>query len=205
MSAQLPETVRRIEDAATLIAAGNPNPTNEQVRLDIGGGSLSHIFPGISALGSRQREQSAEQTKPLPAELAHLFTGQLGLLLQAAVRLAEAETLAAREQAGADIVQADRERDETQAKVTTLESEQVLLREVVTECGRLLQYIRELGDEALPLCEQMARLTATAERLAVQLKETKAKLKGAREQSRTLHAELLTLAWAEPKDGKVTK
>lgn len=81
----------------------------------------------------------------------------------------------------------------------------MLLREVVAECDRLLQYIRELGDEALPLCEQMARLTATGEHLAAQLKETKAELKGAREENRTLHAELLTLAWAEPKDGKVTK
>lgn len=120
MSAQPPETVRRIEDASALIAAGNPNPTNEQVRQGIGGGSLSHIFPVMRVLGSRQREQSAGQTKPLPAELAQLFTGQLGLLLQAAVRQADAETLAAREQAGADIAQADRERDETQAKVNTL-------------------------------------------------------------------------------------
>ncbi|EBP7072552.1 hypothetical protein AB244_24320, partial [Salmonella enterica] len=41
-----PDTVRRIEDAAAaLIAAGNLNPTNEQVRQHLGGGSLSHISP----------------------------------------------------------------------------------------------------------------------------------------------------------------
>lgn len=43
-------TVRRIEDAAAaLIAAGTPNPTNEQVRQHLGGGSLSHISPVMRA------------------------------------------------------------------------------------------------------------------------------------------------------------
>ena len=46
MSTLSADTVRRIEDAAAaLIAAGNPNPTNEQVRAHLGGGSLSHISP----------------------------------------------------------------------------------------------------------------------------------------------------------------
>lgn len=48
--------------------------------------------------------------------------------------------------------------------------------------------------EALPLREQVARLTATGEHLATQLKETKVELKGAHEETRTLQAELLTLA-----------
>ena len=158
MSTLPPETVRRIEDAAAaLIAAGNPNPTNEQVRQHLGGGSLSHISPVMRAFRARQREQAAEQTTPLPAELAQLLTGQLGLLWQAAVRQADADTLAAREQADADIAQADRERDEALAKVTALESELAVLREVVAEHDRLLQDVRELRDEALPLREQVAR------------------------------------------------
>ncbi|EAX4766225.1 hypothetical protein J3738_003680 [Salmonella enterica] len=206
MSTLPPETVRRIEDAAAaLIAAGNPNPTNEQVRQHLGGGSLSHISPVMRAFRARQREQAAEQTTPLPAELAQLLTGQLGLLWQAAVRQADAETLAAREQADADIAQADRERDEALAKMTTLESELAVLREVVAERDRLLQDVRALRDEALPLREQVARLTAIGEHLTAQLKETKAELKGTREENRALQAELLTLAQAEPKGGKVTK
>lgn len=168
MSTLPPETFRRIEDAAAaLIAAGTPNPTNEQVRQHLGGGSLSHISPVMRAFRARQREQAAEQTTPLPAELAQLLTGQLGLLWQAAVRQADADTLAAREQADADIAQADRERD-----------------------------------EALPLREQVARLTATGEHLAAQMKETKAELQGAREENRALQAELLTLARS---DGKAKK
>lgn len=206
MTTLSPDTVRRIEDAAAaLIAAGNLNPTNEQVRQHLGGGSLSHISPVMRAFRARQREQAAEQTTPLPAELAQLLTGQLGLLWQAAVRQAGADTLAAREQADADIEQADRERDEALANVAALESELAVLREVVAERDRLLQEVRELRAEALPLREQVARLTATGEHLAAQLQDTKAELKGAREENRALQVELLNLARAEQKGGKVTK
>ncbi|EPN3328940.1 DNA-binding protein, partial [Escherichia coli] len=137
MTTLSPDTVRRIEDAAAaLIAAGTLNPTNEQVRQHLGGGSLSHISPVMRAFRARRREQASEQTTPLPPELAELLTGQLGLLWQAAVRQAEAGTLAAREQADADIEQADQERDEALASVATLESELAVLREVVAERDR---------------------------------------------------------------------
>lgn len=67
MTSLSPDTVRRIEDAAAaLIAAGTPNPTNEQVRQHLGGGSLSHISPVMRAFRARQREQAT----PLPPELA---------------------------------------------------------------------------------------------------------------------------------------
>jgi len=206
MTTLSPDTVRRIEDAAAaLIAAGTPNPTNEQVRQHLGGGSLSHISPVMRAFRARRREQAAEQTAPLPPELAQLLTGQLGLLWQAAVKQAEAGALAAREQADDDIARADQERDEALANVAALESELAVLREVVAERDRLLQDVRELRDEALPLREQVARLTATGEHLAAQLKETKGELKDAREENRALQAELLILARAEPKGGKMTK
>ncbi|MIX29370.1 DNA-binding protein [Salmonella enterica subsp. enterica serovar Livingstone] len=203
MTTLSPDTVRRIEDAAAaLIAAGTPNPTNEQVRQHLGGGSLSHISPVMRAFRARRREQAAEQTTPLPAELAQLLTGQLGLLWQAAVKQAEAGALAAREQADDDIARADQERDEALANVAALESELAVLREVVAERDRLLQEVRELRAEALPLREQVARLTATGEHLAAQLQDTKAELKEAREDGRQLQAELLALA---RQDGKVKK
>ncbi|MBY6260057.1 DNA-binding protein [Phytobacter diazotrophicus] len=203
MTTLSPDTVRRIEDAAAaLIAAGTPNPTNEQIRQHLGGGSLSHISPVMRAFRARQREQAAEQATPLPPELAQLLTGQLGLLWQAAVKQAEAGALAAREQADDDIARADQERDEALANVAALESELAVLREVVAERDRLLQEVRELRAEALPLREQVARLTATGEHLAAQLQDTKAELKEAREDGRQLQTELLALA---RQDGKVKK
>lgn len=195
MTTLSPDTVRRIEDAAAaLIAAGTANPTNEQVRAHLGGGSLSHISPVMRAFRARQREQRAEQLPALPPELAQLLTGQLGLLWQAAVKQADADTLAAREQADADIAQADQERDGALARVATLEGELAVLREVVTERDRLLDEVRALRADALPLREAVARLTATGEHMTAQLKETKAELKGAREETRSLQAELLQLA-----------
>lgn len=203
MTSLSPDTVRRIEDAAAaLIAAGTPNPTNEQVRQHLGGGSLSHISPVMRAFRARQREQAPEQVTALPPELAQLLTGQLGLLWQAAVKQAEAGALAAREQADDDIARADQERDEALANVAALESELAVLREVVAERDRLLQEVRELRAEALPLREQVARLTATGEHLATQLQDTKAELKEAREDGRQLQTELLALA---RQDGKVKK
>ncbi|HHR1128485.1 DNA-binding protein [Klebsiella pneumoniae] len=195
MTSLSPDTVRRIEDAAAaLIAAGTANPTNEQVRAHLGGGSLSHISPVMRAFRARQREQRAEQLPALPPELAQLLTGQLGLLWQAAVKQADADTLAAREQADADIAQADQERDGALARVATLEGELAVLREVVTERDRLLDEVRALRADALPLREAVARLTATGEHMTAQFKETKAELKGAREETRSLQAELLQLA-----------
>ncbi|HCM1955409.1 TPA: DNA-binding protein [Salmonella enterica subsp. salamae serovar 9,46:z4,z24:z39:z42] len=190
-----PDMVRRIEDAAAaLIAAGTPNPTNVQVRDHLGGGSLATISPVMRAFRARLREQAREEPLPLPPELQQLLTGQLTLLWQAAVRQADADTLAAREQADADTEQADLERDAALARVAGLESELAVLREVVTERDRLLDEVRELRAEALPLREQVARLTATGEHLAAHLKETRAELKGAREENRALQAELLNLA-----------
>ncbi|EHQ8094968.1 hypothetical protein KSM82_004586, partial [Salmonella enterica] len=55
---------------------------------------------------------------------------------------------------------------------------------------------------ALPLREQVARLTATGEHQAAQLKETRAELKESREENRALQAELLALA---RNDGKAKK
>lgn len=197
------DTVRRIEDAAAaLIAAGNPNPTNEQVRQHLGGGSLSHISPVMREFRARQRALASEQTPALPPELAQLLTGQLALLWQAAIKQAEAGTLAAREQADTDIARADQERDEALAKVIALESELAVLREVVTERDRLIDEVRGLRAEALPLREQVARLTATGEHLAAQLQDTKAELKETREDGRALQAELLALA---RHDGKAKK
>ncbi|WP_230323361.1 DNA-binding protein [Salmonella enterica] len=134
-----PDTVRRIEDAAAaLIAAGTLNPTNAQVRDRLGGGSLATISPVMRAFRARQREQAREETIPLPPELQQLLTGQLTLLWQAAVQQADAGALAAREQADANIGQADLERDAALARVAELESGLAVLREVQAERDRLL-------------------------------------------------------------------
>lgn len=126
-----PNTIRRIEDAAAaLIAAGTPNPTNEQVRQHLGGGSLSHISPVMRAFRSRQREQATEHTPTLPVELAQLLTGQLGLLWQAACKQAAADTLAAQLQ------DTRSELKEVRAETRTLQNELLALARRETTNGK---------------------------------------------------------------------
>lgn len=195
MTTLSPDTVRRIEDAAAaLIAAGNPNPTNEQVRQHLGGGSLSHISPVMREFRARQRALADEQTPALPPELAQLLTGQLAMLWQAAVKQAEA-----------DIEQADLERDAALARVAELESELAVLREVQAERDHLLQQEQTLQERMISLREEVVRLQTRSEHLHEQLQESREEVKTLRVSEKALQKELLTLARAEQKDGKEIK
>lgn len=201
-----PDMIRRIEDAAAaLIAAGTPNPTNVQVRDHLGGGSLATISPVMRAFRARLREQAREDTLPLPPELQQLLTGQLALLWQAAVKQADAGALTAREQADADIEQADLERDAAQARVAELESELAVLREVQTERDRLLQQELGLQERMMSLREEVVRQQTRNEHLTAQLQESREEVKTLRTSEKALQTELLTLARAGQKDGKVTE
>ncbi|HFK4604860.1 TPA: hypothetical protein ACGZ2M_004967, partial [Citrobacter farmeri] len=157
------------------------------------------------AFRARQREQAREETLPLPPELAQLLTGQLGLLWQAAVQQADAGALAAREQADADIEQADIERDAALAKVAELESELAVLREVQTERDRLLQQEQTLQEQMISLREEVVRQQTRSEHLSEQLQESREEVKTLRASEKALQKELLMQARAEPKGGRVTK
>ncbi|HAK5317155.1 TPA: hypothetical protein H1V67_004290 [Salmonella enterica] len=201
-----PDMVRRIEDAAAaLIAAGTPNPTNIQVRDHLGGGSLATISPVMRAFRARQREQAREDPLPLPPELQQLLTGQLGLLWQAACKQADADTLAAREQADADIEQADLERDAALAKVAELERELAVLREVQTERDRLLQQEQTLQERMISLREEVVRQQTRSAHLNEQLQESREEVKTLRASEKALQKELLMQARAVPKGGRETK
>lgn len=201
-----PDMVRRIEDAAAvLIAAGTPNPTNVQVRDHLGGGSLATISPVMRAFRARQRGQAREETIPLPPELQQLLTGQLTLLWQAAVRQADAGTLASREQADADIEQADLERDAALARVAELESGLAVLREVQAERDRLLLQEQGLREHMITLREEVVRQQTKNEHLSAQLQESREEVKTLRAGEKALQQELLTLARTEYADGKVKK
>ena len=201
-----PDMIRRIEDAAAaLIAAGTANPTNVQVRDHLGGGSLATISPVMRAFRARLREQASEQTPELPAALAQLLTGQLALLWQAAVKQADAGALAAREQADADIEQADLERDAALTRVAELESELAVLREVQAERDRLLQQETGLREHMISLREEVVRQQTRNEHLSAQLQESREEVKTLRASEKALQAELLALARAEQKGGEGTK
>ncbi|HIH6601911.1 TPA: DNA-binding protein, partial [Klebsiella michiganensis] len=118
---------------------------------------------------------------------------------------ADAGAQAAREQADADIEQADIERDAALAKVAELESELAVLREVQAERGRLLQQEQTLQEQMISLREEVVRLQTRSEHLNEQLQESREEVKTLRASEKALQKELLMQARAEPKGGKVTK
>ncbi|EJA5030519.1 DNA-binding protein [Salmonella enterica] len=184
-----PDMVRRIEDAAAaLIAAGTPNPTNARVRDHLGGGSLASISPVMRAFRARQREQAREETIPLPPELQQ----------------AEAGALAAREQADADIEQADLERDTALARVAELESGLAVLREVQAERDRLLQQETGLREQTISLREEVVRQQTRNEHLSAQLQESREEVKTLRAGEKALQQELLLLARGGAEDENKT-
>lgn len=127
-----PEIIRSIEDAAAyLIATGNINPTNAQIRTHLGGGRLSFISQVMRNFRSRRHDLDCEQATTLPPELAQLLSTQMGLLWKAAAK--QADVLALRQQAYTDIAQA--EEDLAQADV-----------EIENALAQIEQLKKELAD-----------------------------------------------------------
>ncbi len=122
------------------------------------------------------------------------MTGQLSLLWQAAVRQADTGALAAREQADADIEQADLERDAALARVAELESGLAVLREVQAERDRLRQQEQGLRENMILLREEVVRQQTKNEHLSALLQESREEVKILRAGEKALQQELLTLA-----------
>ncbi|EBU8924845.1 DNA-binding protein [Salmonella enterica subsp. enterica serovar Brandenburg] len=99
-----------------------------------------------------------------------------------------------REQADADIEQADIERDAALAKVAELESELAVLREVQAERDRLLQQEQALQERMISLREEVVRQQTRSEHLNEQLQESREEVKTLRASEKVLQKELLNLA-----------
>ncbi|HIA9183992.1 TPA: DNA-binding protein [Escherichia coli] len=187
----------RIESAAeALVSEGVNSPTNEQVRQKLGGGSLSHISPVMREWRRRLREQADTPALPVPDTLQQLAVDLAARLWQQACELAEGNAAAVREQADADIAQADEQRDEALEEVRRLEAELTFLRGVADERDQLRGQLEETRAALAESRTNNAVMQATADAGTRQLEDTRAELKLAREDNRALQAELLQLARA---------
>lgn len=187
----------RIEAAAVaLVSEGVNNPTNEQVRQKLGGGSLSHISPVIREWRQKRREQAAVVVQPVPDALQRQAIDLTARLWQQAREQADADTAAAREQADADIAQADEQRDEALDEVRRLEAELAVFRNVADERDQLRDQLDEQKTFLSVVRADYAALKATADAGALQMNEMRAELKQSREDNKALQAELLQLARA---------
>lgn len=185
----------RIESAAdALVSEGVNNPTNEQVRQKLGGGSLSHISPVMREWRLKVREQTTASVPPVPDALQRLAADLAARLWQQAREQADADAAAVREQAEADIAQADEQRDEALEEVRSLETELTFLRDIAAERDRLREQLDELKTVLSVTRADYAALRAKADAGALQMDEIRAELKQSREENRVLQAELLQLA-----------
>jgi hypothetical protein len=185
----------RIEAAAVaLVSEGVNNPTNEQVRQKLGGGSLSHISPVMREWRRQRREQGEPPALPVPDVLRQLAADLASRLWQQAHDLAEADAAVVREQADADIAQADEQRDEALDEVRRLEAELTFLRGVADERDQLRGQLEETRAALAESRTNNAVLQATADADTRQLDDTRAELKLSREDNKALQTELLQLA-----------
>jgi hypothetical protein len=188
------KTIYKIEDAAAaLIADGNPNPTNEQVRAKLGGGSLSHISPVMRNFRARQRAINSEKVPVMSAELHHSLSSQLELLWRQSFQMAEISCHVNLEQAFENIAKVEQERDTALNQLASAINEVALTKPVVEERDRLLNEVIEWRTQAFKLQEQATRLNVINEQITDEIIEVKSALKEAKGLNESLQYEILNL------------
>lgn len=106
--------------ANDLLAEGNANPTNEQVRSRLGKGSLSHISP-VMKEWREARKAEAKTALEMPRGLSQAVHESIGRLWGVATGLAQASFEAHRKEADEAVGYAEQERDEALSEVGRLE------------------------------------------------------------------------------------
>tara|TARA_B100000029_G_scaffold82789_1_gene73785 strand:+ start:5440 stop:6063 length:624 start_codon:yes stop_codon:yes gene_type:complete len=192
-----PEIKERIVEAANaLVAEGNENPTNEQVRERMGSGSLSHISPVMREWRESQKARVVAALE-IPSELKKAIETSLSQVWTAASKLASATVEKIQQEAQANIDAAAHERDEALNEISRLETRIADLLTLEHKQGEEIQKLKSDLDAAQELTANlqtdMAALSVRAENSHEQVKELKAELKSSREDNKALQAELLVI------------
>lgn len=183
--------------ADALVAEGVGQPTNDQVRAKLGGGSIADISPVMRKWREAQKQTAGNRlTMPLSiVQVGERFVSQLWSAAEAEAAQA-LETLRAERDAQVEAIEA--ERDEALGEITRLEAsakerEDALkaLQKAQSDCERQLATLTQ-EHHALDLAREKAVAQAHASRenqalVMAQLKEAQASIK-------TLQSELMTLA-----------
>lgn len=111
---------RIIEAAMALVAAGIEDPTNDQVREKLGGGSLSHISPVMREWRS-SRKEAVVAALEIPADLKKVIEISLSQVWNTANKIAFSTVDTIQKESDALINEANTERDEALQEVQRLE------------------------------------------------------------------------------------
>lgn len=193
-----PETKDKIIAAAmALVTEGVENPTNDQVRERMKGGSLSHISPVMREWRDSRRAEVVAALE-MPADLKKVVETSLGQVWTVASKLAQASVLAYRQEADAAIEEATQERDEAISEIQRLEARQAELEKALADKDQAInKAAADLESERLQHAKTTAENAALAARLEdrdTQIKGLKIELKESRDDTKALQAELVTIA-----------
>lgn len=193
-----PEIKARIIHAAnTLMAEGIQNPTNDQVRDRLGGGSLSHISPVMREWReSRQSEVAA--ALEMPGDLKKAIETSLSQVWVTASRLASVAVETVREEAADKLNAVNHERDEALAEITRLEGKlsemENRLQAEETQRKQAQQELQSARERNSALEAAQAALKAREEQQEAQVKGLKDELQAAREDNKKMQADLMEIA-----------
>lgn len=193
-----PEIKDRIIAAAqALVGEGVSNPTNEQVRERMGGGSLTHISPVMREWRESRRAEVASVFE-IPGDLRRVIETSLSQVWGAASKLASEAVESVRKDAITSIEAANAERDESLREVSRLEKEvadlQGNLSAMKIDLDKTSTALLHEKDKRASLDSEIASLSARGEDKDRQIGELKAELKEARADNKQLQGELVKIA-----------
>lgn len=188
---------RIIATANALVSEGIDNPTNDQVRERMGGGSLSHISP-VMREWRESRKAEVVAALDMPADLKKAVETSLGQLWGMASKLATASVENFRQEAEAAVADATAERDEALNEIQRLEKHLAELTKALEEKGQEVNQVRSALDQEHNINAQLkadtAALQARIEDRDTQIEGLKDDLKEARDDNRKLQGELIEIA-----------
>lgn len=204
-----PETKDKIVTAAnTLLAEGVANPTNDQVREHLGGGSLSHIAP-VMREWRESRTAEVAASLEMPSELKKVIETSVGQVWRAASNLASAEMEAVREKAKAEMEDVTNELNDAYTEIRRLEENVEALKKELAAKDATISQVQKQFDEAR---SQVSTFTSEKSALEAQVADKdehikalraekdeqinaiRAELKDARDDNKTLQGELVEIA-----------
>jgi chromosome segregation ATPase len=186
-----------ITTANALTAEGIENPTNDQVRERMGGGSLSHISP-VMREWRESRKAEVVAALEIPADLKKVIETSVGQVWTAASKLASATVETVRQEADIAIDAATDERDEALTEISNLEERIAELQKALSDKDQIINQIQgELDKErtqSAKLASDNSALTAQVDDRDEQIKGLKDELKEARNDNKALQGELVEIA-----------
>jgi chromosome segregation ATPase len=112
---------RIVAAAGELVAEGNQEPTNDQIREKMGRGSLSHISP-VMREWRKSRNDSALTAQTMPEGLQAVTRVAMAQIWTVANKRATEDAQAIKERAEAQVVDVEQERDEALTEIQKLEA-----------------------------------------------------------------------------------